>query len=384
MGLRSHIEWWKWTAGKLKRANLVDKPPDIPTSPEHVYSNDWKEWADWLGHRRRIGGWRPFEDARKYARGLKLRSRKDWAALAQNGKLPADIPAYPNNTYKEWTAWWDWLGTAHRRGKWLSFGNARKLSRKLGLKSEAEFIRWRRGLLKRGFKCPPDMPMHPDRVYPQFKSWPDFLDFIPRTWMTFDQARKFVRRLRLKNQLEYRDWVVGRLRRKGLPARPDGVPANPDQIYSQQWQGFNDFIGTAKPRNVGRTWRKFGDARKYVRSLKLSGVGDYKKWTKGKLKNKPTFPDDIPAWPPDIYENVGWKDFPDFLGSKPSAKYVDMWPFPKARSFVRKLKLTSRTEYSNWASGALSDLPTKPAEVPVVPFKKYPDQWRDWDDWLGR
>jgi hypothetical protein len=135
LGLRSHIEWWKWTTGKLKRANLVDKPPDIPTSPEHVYSNDWKEWADWLGHRRRIGGWRPFEDARKYARGLKLRSRKDWAALAQNGKLPADIPAYPNNTYKEWTSWWDWLGTAHRRGKWLSFGNARKLSGKLGLKS---------------------------------------------------------------------------------------------------------------------------------------------------------------------------------------------------------------------------------------------------------
>src|SRR5262249_19976423 len=155
-------------------------------------------------------------------------SRKDWAALAQRRKgntLPNDMPAEPGNVYKEeWIGWWDWLGTPNRRGKWLPFGRARSLSRKLGLKSEAEFIRWRRGILKRQIKCPPDMPMHPDRVYPQFKDWPDFLNFTPRTWIPFDQARKFVRRLRLKGQLEYREWVAGRLRRKGLTVRPKNIP----------------------------------------------------------------------------------------------------------------------------------------------------------------
>jgi hypothetical protein len=228
------------------------------------------------------------------------------------------------------------------------------------------------------------MPMHPDRVYPDFKGWSDFLDFTSITWMPFDKAREFVRRLRLKNQSEYRKWVVGRLRRHGLPARPKNIPANPDQIYSDQWDGLNDFIGTAKPRNIGRIWRPFKEARIYVRSLQLTSYLEYREWTQGLLKNQPKFPEDLPAHPYGVYgKEKEWKGMSDFLGSKPSGKYVQMWPFSKAHSFVRKLKLTSPTEYSKWANGELSGLPKRPAEVPVVPFKKYRDDWRGWDDWLG-
>jgi hypothetical protein len=202
--------------------------------------------------------------------------------------------------------------------------------------------------------------------------------------MPFGQARKFVRRLRLKNQQEFRDWAAGRLRRKGLPVRPKNLPANPDQIYSDQWQGLNDFIGTAKPKNVGRIWRPFREAREYVHSLKLSSVEEYRHWSKGELKNKPKFPDDIPAYPDEIYgKEKDWRGMSDFLGSRPSAKYVRMWPFSKARAFVRQLKLKSSTEYFKWAGGNLKGLPEKPLQMPVVPFKKYRDQWRGWDDWLG-
>lgn len=202
--------------------------------------------------------------------------------------------------------------------------------------------------------------------------------------MPFDQARDFVRNLGVKNQSEYRKWVVGRLERRGLAARPTSIPANPDQIYSDQWRGFNDFLGTAKPKNVGRVWRPFKDAREYVRSLGLSSYLEYKEWSKGQLKNKPKFPDDIPAHPYGAYaKEKQWKGVPDFLGSKPSGKYVQMWPYSKARSFVRRLKLTSAKEYANWAAGAMAELAKKPAEIPVAPSKKYRNQWRDWDDWLG-
>jgi hypothetical protein len=256
--------------GTLRRHGLIEKPPDIPAGPEGVYLNEWKDWADWLGHSRRIGGWRPFKEAREYARKLNLKHRKEWFELAkkrnsatENG-LPDDISSYPDNVYEEWIGWWDWLGTAHRRGEWLRFNIARALSRRLGLTNEAHFIKWRRGHLKHRLRCPPNMPMHPDRVYPEFKGWSDFLGFTPRTWMPFDKAREFVRALRLKNQSEYREWSVGRL-----------------------------------------------------------------------------------------------------------------------RSFIRKLKLPSRTEYSKWANGGLRGLPEKPPEVPVVPFKKYLNDWCGWDDWLG-
>jgi hypothetical protein len=182
--------------------------------------------------------------------------------------------------------------TAHRRGRWLSFSKARNLSRRLGLTSEGQFIRWRRGLLKHPVKCPPDMPMHPDRVYSEFNGWPDFLNFTPITWLPFDQAREHVRQHKLRNQKEFRDWVTGRLSARGLPPKPNNIPANPDQIYSDQWKGYNDFLGTPKPSNLGRVWRPFKEAREFVRSLKLSSVEKFREWSKGSLKDKPPFPND--------------------------------------------------------------------------------------------
>jgi hypothetical protein len=117
LGLNSHVEWWKWTTGVLRRPDLIEKPPDIPAGPERVYLNEWKNWADWLGHSRRIGGWRPFKEAREYARKLYLKHRDEWMELAKKrnsgtkNKIPDDIPAYPDNVYDEWIGWWDWLGT---------------------------------------------------------------------------------------------------------------------------------------------------------------------------------------------------------------------------------------------------------------------------------
>jgi len=203
--------------------------------------------------------------------------------------------------------------------------------------------------------------------------------------MTFDEAKAFVRRIGIKNQWEYREWVAGRLRQPGLPMRPKNIPANPHEMYSAVWKGINDFLGTAKPRNMGRTWRPFEAARGYVRSQQLANVGEYMKWTRGELEDRSKFPNDLPSSPYDVYgKEKNWKGFSDFLGSKPSAKYVEMWPFAKARNYVRSLKLASPTEYFKWANGGWAELPKKPAEVPVVPAKKYRNVWRGWDDWLGR
>ena len=391
LGLKSHIEWWRWSSGKLKDRGLGELPPDMPATPERVYCEHWKDWGDWLGHGRQ-GKWvayRPFELAREYARKLNLMSYKEWKALAKDrsfankNRLPDDIPSFPNNVYDEWTGWWDWLGTPHRRGKWMPFASARALARRLGLGSERAFVRWRGGRLKHQIRPPTDMPMHPDRVYPEFKDWTDFLGFTPT--MTFDEAKAFVQRVGIRNQWEYREWVSGRLRRRGLPVRPKNIPTNPHRTYSAVWKGYNDFLGTNRPRNIGRTWRRFEAAREYVRSLKLASVEEYRQWTKGELKDRPAFPDDIPAWPYDVYgKERHWKGFSDFLGSKPLAKYVKMWSFRKARRYARNLGLVNSAEYRKWANGGWNDLPKKPAEVPAQPWLKYRNEWRGWDDWLGR
>jgi len=43
---------------------------------------------------------------------LGLKSRKEWRDYSKSGKKPDDIPANPDNTYKNkgWNGWGDWLG----------------------------------------------------------------------------------------------------------------------------------------------------------------------------------------------------------------------------------------------------------------------------------
>jgi hypothetical protein len=62
--------------------------------------------------------WRPFEEAREFARNLGLSGDAQWRAYCngkfpETTKLPADIPASPAKVYriKGWIGWGDWLGT---------------------------------------------------------------------------------------------------------------------------------------------------------------------------------------------------------------------------------------------------------------------------------
>lgn len=75
--------------------------------------------GDWLGtNSRRVANSRPFEDARRYARSLGLRSQKEWKLFCRGllpdiGVPPEDIPTSPDFVYKDkgWQGYRDWLGT---------------------------------------------------------------------------------------------------------------------------------------------------------------------------------------------------------------------------------------------------------------------------------
>ena len=81
------------------------KPDYIPASPEKVYKNKgWKGWGDWLGTYTIAvfnRDFRPFENARKYVHGLKLKDRDDWYEHCRSGKKPDDIPALPSRTVQK-------------------------------------------------------------------------------------------------------------------------------------------------------------------------------------------------------------------------------------------------------------------------------------------
>ena len=84
-------------------------------------------------------------------------------------------------------------------------------------------------------------------------------------WRSFKQARKFVHKLGLKNRDEWRVFVKS-------GKRPDDIPNQPAGVYKNKgWKNLGDWLGTDYIANRYREYKSFAEARKFVRSLKLSG-----------------------------------------------------------------------------------------------------------------
>ena len=77
--------------------------------------------------------WRPFEEAREFARSLQLNASREWQRYAKTDERPDDIPSHPAEAYKnDWISWIDWLGNEDRvhglKGKKKSEETKRKMS----------------------------------------------------------------------------------------------------------------------------------------------------------------------------------------------------------------------------------------------------------------
>jgi hypothetical protein len=189
LNLKNRAEWRAYCKGEFPRLGRV--PADIPVIAERTYaSKGWKGMGDWLGTgaiapTRRT--FRPFTEARAFARKLKLKGEADWRLFC-NGELPQkdgrpmDIPAHPERKYGDrgWVSWGDWLGTgtiASSQRKFRPFREARAFVRKLNLKSEAEWRTYFKGKLPQKERLPEDIPAHADRTYAGrgWVSWGDWL-----------------------------------------------------------------------------------------------------------------------------------------------------------------------------------------------------------------
>ena len=113
LNLKNEDEWQQYLkSGK----DGIPKPDDIPSSPDSNYKNNgWIDWGDWLGTGSiapKNREFLPFEEAREFARSLKLRNRDGWYEYCKSGERPDDIPANPGIIYKNdgWKGMIDWLG----------------------------------------------------------------------------------------------------------------------------------------------------------------------------------------------------------------------------------------------------------------------------------
>ena len=266
LGLRRQEDWFEY-------CNIGKKPTNIPTTPNTVYSKDWKGYGDWLRissvreykGKQRISSVREykgkqnsfisFEQAREFARSLNLSGQKAWIEYCRFGQRPKDIPAVPNLTYKEqWKGYGDWLGTGRKNsGNLLSFEEAREFARSLNLSGQ-------------------------------------------KAWIEYCRSGK----------------------------KPTNIPSTPYIVYSDEWKGVGDWLGTTRTRSV--SFRPFEEAREFARSLKLDGQQAWKEYFQTNSK-----PEDIPYAPDKTYQDQ-WISWYDWLG-----KEETVWSAERVKELLRGL-----------------------------------------------
>jgi len=386
LGLRTLTEWLDYHSNFLANKNQAES---IPVNPDKHYQ-EWVSLEDWLGEsyapytvskkKFRL----PFEECRKFARKLGFKGQKEWRLWAATSSRPSEVPASPDAFYKTqgWISWPDWLGYEDR-GEWLSYEDARAIVRAKGFRAYREFEEWSKTsdfpvnipkdpryiyasggwggtsdwlgngkvspeehwdfytarewvgnyVRDRGGKIthkewndfaqspgkPPQIFTNPSN-YTEFLSWPDWFGLEAVEWLPFVEAREVVRNLGLQTKEDWNRWV-------NSDDYDPRIPKSPHWVYNKadEWSGMPDWLGTSH-RRFSRSFRKFEDARAFVRSQRLAGKDDWEAWVRS-----PQFPIDLPVTPSKTYAR-NWVSWSDWLGN-----YGSRWSKTALVGFISSL-----------------------------------------------
>jgi superfamily II DNA or RNA helicase len=374
------IEYFKAKSQPGNAKNDIVKGSDLFTVDSSML--DEKEFASQLEikmwSKLSQFNWMPFEEARNYMHSKGLQNYQEWIVWSASKIRPINIPSSPAQVYKNegYLSLGDWLGTGNIAPKYMydywPFKKARSFVHKLGLTNQEEWTEYLQSD-KRSFK----IPGNPARIYKN-NGWINLGDWLgtgrvatrEMVYRPFKDARKFARSLGLTTQVQWFDYCKS-------SKKPDDIPTSPRGTYKDQFTGFGDWLGTEKVANQKRNYKSFNDAREYSKRLKLSGKIAWEKWSAD--GNRPM---DIPGNPRKTYKGKGWIGWSDWLGTgnlHPSQKKKLYCDFKTARTFVRKLKLNSHSEYNTFCK---SD--QKPDYIPPWPQQTYNVEWINWYDYLGK
>jgi len=300
--------------------------------------------------------WMPFEDAREFARSLKLKSNSEYLELFRNGKLPKDIPAKPRNVYKDsgFISIPDFLGYETLLKDWISYKEAKEVLKEFGFESKKEFDK----AFALG-KIPKNIPKFPSGVYKK-DGWIEWADFLSNKnfsknnlyeKLTYNSAKIVARDLKCISVSDYKK------------RRPKNIPSKPYITFKNNgWIDWSDYLGV-EIKDYGEKTIPFEKAREYARSLKFRTTKEWKEFCKS--NKKPSY---ITSNPARVYKNRGWINMEDWLG-------VSWKTFDEAKKFVHSLNLKSQREWRLYKEKL-------PVNIPSNPHTVY-EEFVDYNDWLN-
>jgi len=317
--------------------------------------------------------WMPFEEAREYVRSLGLDSGSQWTEKIN--LIPSNIPKAPWAVYKNdgYISMGDWLGTeriASYLKEYLSFIDARNFVRKLKLKTLQE---WRE-YCKSGNK-PENIPSNPNQTYSNsgwngIGDWLGYLSHLDKEFLSFEDAKTEITKLGIKSMNEWRLYFKKH--------KPHNLPSAPNIIYKNSgWNGFGDFFGTNTVANYKKKYRDFESAREFVHSLKLNSVSEWRIYCQsGEL------PSDISGSPHNTYKDTGWINYGDWIGNGRIADGQQDWvSIEEAKLYVRKNNIKSKGEWMLFIKE--NNLPDNIPSNPYGVYKRT-NEWKSWTDFFGQ
>jgi superfamily II DNA or RNA helicase len=220
------------------------KPDNIPYHPDRAYKDcGWVNLSVFLqsDQMRSHGQQKSYDEFVQYIRKAVERgelepthvSYQKWSA---SDKRPNYIPGSPEKFYKNngFTSWVN-VFDAKPYGKqkaFMSFDDAKTFVQKLSLKSQKEWLEW-----KRAGNRPEDLPCDPQTTYKkQWISWGDFLG--TNTISSRDLASKF------PSFEEAKAIISGKFSGKEdyQKNKPENLPYQPNRTYKDKWIGWKDFL----------------------------------------------------------------------------------------------------------------------------------------------
>ena len=205
------------------------------------------------------------------------------------------------------------------------------------------------------------------------------IDFV-----TYDEAKAFVKGLRIKTAQQHQDWASGKIQLS--EARPTNIPSCPHQEYAGYgWKGYGDYLSTGRVSNSNRVFLSFKKAREFARDLQLASGAEWREYSAGRLGGL-LRPDNIPSNPQLTYKDKGWIGMPDWLGNGNTSYTIEspFWDFERAREYASSLRLKNFTEWRAYVSGDLPEHGRRPRLLPSLPNTTYKGKgWINYADWLG-
>jgi hypothetical protein len=186
-------------------------------------------------------------------------------------------------------------------------------------------------------------------------------------YMTFDDARKYVRKLKLRNQKEWNNWI----KRNSIR-----IPSNPNVYYKNEWKSLSDWLGSGTESFNNREYHDYDHCKSLVKNMKFKNRSEFYFFVKNTNSDKK-----IPNRPDHVYKKQNkWENWQSFLSiskTPPRQKSKLFITYNEAKSFIHDFNFEHHSEYLNYIeNNNIEFLPKRPDYV-------YRDDWKGYVDFLG-